>query len=269
MKLNAKSFARNWLPPALAVFLSTMAGRRSRWTGNYSDWNSAVADSSGYDSDVVFESVRSAARDVSAGKALWDRDSVRFHHPEFNWPLLACLMTTATLCRGKLHVLDFGGAFGSTYMQHKAVLSHVAELSWNIVEQPRVVSCGKKEFATDTLNFFETMAQSFSARPINVILLSSVLQYVESPYSLLDECIRFAPQALVIDRTPFASREERITIQRVPKSIYAASYPCRFLDKKRVETTLTASGALMPWFASPVDPPEFQGVMSLRPLTQK
>lgn len=267
MKPPANSFARELLPPALAGFLSTIAGRRSRWTGNYSDWNSAVAASSGYDSDVIFESVRSTALAVRAGKALWDRDSVCFQHPEFNWPLLACLMTAANLSCGKLHVLDFGGAFGSTYMQHRAVLSHVTELSWSVVEQPRMVACGKAQFATDALNFFDTMEKSFAARPINVVLFSSVLQYVEDPYALVEKCIRYEPEALVIDRTPFAATGERITIQRVPKAINSASYPCRFLDKKRVESILTNSRGLTPWFASQPDPPEFQGVMSLKAPT--
>lgn len=264
MSPKIKSLLINVLPPLLLNVLGTIGGRRSRWSGNYPDWASATAASSGYDAVAIFNEVHKAAAAVRDGEALWERDSTRFYHDEYNWQLLACLMTVAARSGGALHVLDFGGALGSTYMQHRKILSELSSCSWSVVEQPHLVACGKAEFGTAELGFFETIEQCFAAQPVNVVLFSSVLQYVETPYELLEKVVGLNPYAIIIDRTPLANRDDRITVQRVPKNIYTASYPCRFLDKVRLETVLTRSRILTPWFASPVDAPEFCGVMSLR-----
>lgn len=263
MSPQLKSLALNVLPPIVLRGLLAVSGRRNRWSGNYPDWASAVAASSGYDSDIIFKSVHRAAVAVRDGEALWERDSTCFYHEEYNWQLLACLMTVAARSGGALHVLDFGGALGSTYMQHRKLLAGLEDCSWSVVEQPHMVACGQAEFATDTLGFFDTIEQCLSARPVNVVLFSSVLQYLENPYELLEKVNNLSPRAIVIDRTPIAKHGERITIQHVLKSIYSASYPCRFLDKQRLENILTKGRVLLPWFVSPVDPPNFVGVMSM------
>lgn len=259
-----KSLLTNALPPFLLKGLSSISGRRSRWTGNYPDWASAMVASSGYDANIIFDVVRKSAASVRYGNALWERDSTCFHHEEYNWQLLACLMTAAARTDGSLHVLDFGGALGSVYMQHRKIFSELQDFSWSVVEQPHVVVCGRDEFSTASLKFYETIEKCFSDQPVNVILFSSVLQYVENPYELLKMVVKLKPLAIIIDRTPLASEGERITVQRVPNNIYSASYPCRFLNKDYLQSILTDSRTLTPWFVSAVDPADFFWVMSLR-----
>jgi putative methyltransferase (TIGR04325 family) len=263
MKPAFKSLLTNVIPPILWSGLKTLGGGRSKWTGNYSNWGDAVAASSGYDAETIFDRARMAAHAVREGRALWERDSTCFYHEEYNWQLLACLMTVAARSSGKLHVLDFGGSLGSTYMQHQKLLAELPECSWSVVEQPHVVSCGEVEFTSGALDFFSNIEQCFLAHQVNVVLFSSVLQYLENPYELLEKVNKFSPRGIVIDRTPIAKHGERITIQNVPKSIYSASYPCRFLNKQRLEHILTKGRVLSPWFVSPVDPPNFVGVMSM------
>lgn len=264
MNSTVKAVAKDLLPPFLQRSLRALGGG-STWNGNYPDWASATAASSGYDSGAIFENVHRAALAVHNGEALWERDSVLFHHEEYNWHLVACLMTVAANCGGRLHVLDFGGALGSSYMQHRKLLSQLPECTWSVVEQRHFVDCGKAEFATDVLDFFETIDDCLAARNINVILFSSVLQYLENPYQLLDTVLELAPVAIIIDRTPFAREGERITVQRVPKSIYPASYACRMLDKQKVEIMLGGARSLTPWFRNNFDPDFFYGAMSFLP----
>lgn len=263
MNPTLKSLLTNVIPPMLLNGLRAVSGGRSKWTGDYSSWAGAVAASSGYDAKAIFDRVQKAARAVRDGDALWERDSTCFYEEEYNWQLLACLMTVAARSGGKLHVLDFGGALGSTYMQHRKLLATLPECSWSVVEQPHVVSCGKAEFTIGALDFFSEIEQCFSAHPVNVVLFSSVLQYLESPYELLEKVNKLSPVAIIIDRTPVSTHGERITIQHVPKSIYSASYPCRFLDKQRLENILIKGRVLSPWFVSPVDPLNFVGVMAM------
>lgn len=258
-----KALAIDVAPPIVIRALLSAAGRRNSWSGNYPNWASAVAASSGYNAEAIFENVRAAAAAVRDGQAVWERDSTCFYHEAYNWELMACLMTTAARSGGALHVLDFGGALGSTYMQHRKILAGLQDCSWNVVEQAHIVRCGRAEFSTNILGFQESIDECFSSQPVNVVLFSSVLQYLENPYELLQEIINRCPAAIIIDRTPLAQKGERITIQHVPKRIYAATYPCRFLDRLRVAAMLTQSRALVPWFESRVDPRGFWGTMSL------
>src|SRR4051794_32795642 len=106
-----KTVAKALLPPVLAEW----AGRRwatagSAWAGDYPSWSAARAASSGYDDGGVLERVKTAALAVKEGRAVYERDSVLFDEVQYSWPLLAGLMWIAARSRGRLEVLDFGGA---------------------------------------------------------------------------------------------------------------------------------------------------------------
>lgn len=268
--MKFRSFFKKVTPPVLwellrGIFYNASVNSAPPWQGNYPDWQSACAAcSGGYDSDAIFQKVREAARKVRDGKALWERDSVCFYHEEYNIPLVAWLMSVAAYHKGSLHVLDFGGALGSTYMQNRKFLDKLPDFSWNVVEQPHVVACGEDEFTTDTLHFYGTLAESFAKQPINVVLLSSVLQYLAEPYALLEEATSYQPYAVIVDRTPFLPQQERFTVQQVPKEIYPAAYPCRWLDRSRIERVIAPQYTVFPDYQSPVDPEGFYGLFALR-----
>lgn len=234
------------------------------FSGNYPDWQSAQAASIGYDSDAIFCRVLEAARKVKDGEALWERDSVPFYHEEYNIPLLSALMSVAAWNKGRLRVLDFGGAFGSTYWQHRQLLQKLEVLSWNVIEQPQIVSCGREEFQTDVLQFWPDMQSCAVLGAVDVVLFSSVLQYMESPYELLEQAIDISPKAIILDRTPFAEKDEHITVQHVPPTIYQASYPCRWLDKTRVTTLFEDFYHCLPRHSTHIDPPGFYGVVAVK-----
>ncbi|WP_407844992.1 methyltransferase, TIGR04325 family [Desulfovibrio falkowii] len=268
-KAKCKELGKDFLPPVLLRCIQKLRqrGRNTQalaWQGDYPDWQSAVAASTGYDQDAIFVKVRDAARAVRDGKALWERDSVLFYHEEYNLPLLSALMSIAAWNKGRLRVLDFGGALGSTYWQHKPLLQNLDIISWSVVEQPHVVACGREEFSTDDLQFWLDMQSCAAKGPIDVVLFSGVLQYMEFPYKLLEQAVALNPQAIILDRTPFAEKGERITVQNVPPEIYPASYPCRWLDKERVGTVLKSSYHLLPHHSTHIDPPGFYGFVAIR-----
>jgi len=268
-QLDIKYQCKDLLPPVLLRYIQKLrrqgdAPSTVRWEGNYTDWQSAAAAASGYDHDAIFIKVREAARAVRGGRALWERDSVLFYHEEYHWPLLSGLMAVAAWNRGRLSVLDFGGALGSTYMQHRSLLNGLDELRWNIVEQPHFVACGREEFTTDILRFWPSMGECAAVSPPDVILFSSVLQYLEESYAVLEQAASFRPKVIILDRTPFAPKGERITVQHTPPEIYPASYPCRWLDRRRVNEILESRYRLLPDHNTPIDPPGFCGFMAVR-----
>jgi putative methyltransferase (TIGR04325 family) len=181
--------------------------------------------------------VRSAALKVKRGEAAYERDAVLFDRVEHAWPLLASLMWVAARERGRLEVLDFGGSLGSSYVQNRAFVDTLPESGWSIVEQPHFVSCGKADFEGGKLRFFETIEACATARAPNVVVLSSVLQYLEDPGAVLAQLGRFP--YLVIDLTPVHDGpRDRLTLQTVPPTIYPARYPCWVFSEARLAEAL-------------------------------
>ena len=186
-----------------------------------------MAASTGYDSEIILEKTRVALMKVKNGEAVYERDSVLFDKIEYAWPLLAGLMWVAARCGGTLNVLDFGGSLGSTYFQNRAFLSTLPRVRWNIVEQHRHVETGKRWFEDDRLRFYTDIADCLGETQPNLVLLSSVLQYLDRPFTIFEQILRLPCDWVIIDRTPFwDGSTDRLCVQRVPPSIYPASYPC-------------------------------------------
>lgn len=226
MSLDIKNKIKNILPPALVNALKQNIGYG--WFGDYNSWKEAERVCSGYDSDLILEKCKEAALKVKNGDAIFERDSVLFYKPEPSPLVLTGLLHCAFENQGKLNVLDFGGSFGSSYYQNIDFLSKLSNLSlsWNIVEQENFVKVGKELFQTDNLKFYNTIEDCFSEHKINVLLLSSVLQYLENPNTLLDKLTSLDIDYIIFDKTAFNnSIKDIITVQKVSPSIYKASYP--------------------------------------------
>jgi putative methyltransferase (TIGR04325 family) len=205
---------------------------RYGWFRTALPWSKAVNRCGGYDSDLILEKCRQSLLQVKQGNAVYERDSVLFDHIEYSWPVLAGLMTAAAHAGGRLHVLDIGGSLGSTYFQNGRFLKCLKDVVWHIVEQPQFVACGKADFTNEQLKFHEEIDDIIAFNNINVILVSSMLQYVENPYDLLSDIVKKQVPFLIFDRTTFSSDAENfLAIQKVNPSIYSASYPCWFLDR--------------------------------------
>jgi putative methyltransferase (TIGR04325 family) len=103
-----------------------------------------------------------------------------------------------------------------------------------VVEQAHYVDTGRNHIQDDTLRFYSSIDDCLIQNKPNVVLLASVLQYLpEVPKiikSINDSCVT----TLIIDRTPFNNEPmDKICIQKVPTSIYNASYPMRVFSVGR------------------------------------
>lgn len=228
MKDSLKNRIKPFIPEAIRRFVS---GIHYGWHGNYETWQDALSQSSGYDSPHILEKVRNSAFLVREGRAAYERDSVLFSNMEYSYELLSMLMWVAARKGGRLNVMDFGGSLGSTFFQNRKFIESLHEIHWCIVEQPGFVETGKKYFETDILRFYHSIEECTSAFNIDIALFSSVLQYIELPFEILEKVAEQKIEYLLIDRTPFTDKPDRITIQKVPPSIYSAVYPCWFFNK--------------------------------------
>lgn len=226
-----KQFIKSFIPPILLNILKKTKINKYGWKGNYNSWKEVEDISSGYDSDKILQTVKKSLLKVKNGDAVYERDSVIFDKVQYSWPLLAGLMFCSAKMGGGLNVLDFGGSLGSTYYQNKIFFDALKNVSWSIVEQKNYVDVGKKEFENDNLKFFYDVDECLKNEKPNILLLSSVLQYIAKPYELIDNILKSDFEFILIDRTPFSKKGEQIKLQIVPPSIYEASYPCRFFNK--------------------------------------
>jgi putative methyltransferase (TIGR04325 family) len=235
--MNPRNVAKLLLPPIVLEgwrIIQSRQGRDFDLIGNYSSWNEALRASTGYDTELILEKTKAALLNVKNGEAIYERDSVLFNEIQYTWPLLAGLMWVAAQSHGRLNVLDFGGSLGSTYYQNRAFLPNLPEVRWNIIEQSAHVKVGKEYFEDEVLKFFPNIEICLSETKPNVVLLSSVLQYLEDPYDMLNKLLDLSCEYVIIDRTPFwEGSSDRLCVQKVPPSIYPASYPSWIFAKEK------------------------------------
>jgi putative methyltransferase (TIGR04325 family) len=230
-----KATARDWLPPIVFRWVRKIipvGGEVIRFHGDFATWKEAAAQCTGYDAEEILARVLHATLKVKRGEAKYERDSVLFDQIEYAWPVLAGLMWAAARNGGRLNVLDFGGALGSSYFQNRRFLQALPEVRWSIVEQSHYVEAGRAHIQDESLRFYKTIEECLNENQPNVILMSGVLQYLPDPEQIINEIIAVRTDIVILDRTIInLSETHRIYIQHVPTSIYSAAYPCRSLSQ--------------------------------------
>jgi putative methyltransferase (TIGR04325 family) len=236
--VGARRIARDWLPPAVVRKLTRGGSGALTFSDGFESWEAASASAEGYDAPSILRQVTAATERASTGEVAFERDGITFDEPETRWPVAAALLMAANRSGGRLRVLDFGGSLGSVYWQHRRLLSDI-ELSWGVVEQQDFIREGAR-FANSELSFHPSIDEFLSAGKPDLILLSSVLQYLSAPHEILESLSATGATYLLIDRTPVSALTHDIaTVQRVPEQIYKASYPAWILSESQLLESLS------------------------------
>ncbi len=247
-----KALARDWLPPVLARWFRQIRGGGIRFEGDFATWAEANNHCTGYDAKEILAKVLTSTLKVKHGEAAFERDSVLFDKIEYSWPVLAGLMWAAARSGGRLNVLDFGGALGSSYFQNRKFLQSLPEVRWNVVEQPHYVDAGRKHIQDEQLRFYKTLEECLAENQPSVILLSSVLQYIESPTDLISKLNKVGALCLIVDRTSFTLHgKDRLVVQKVPAAIYSASYPMWIFSQSEFEKLMSKNWRIVATNISP------------------
>jgi putative methyltransferase (TIGR04325 family) len=240
-----KSIIRLFLPPIFYKIKAALNKKKySSYRGNFNSW-SEVSElfSDNYDSPHILESVEKAAFKVKNGEAVFERDSVCFYEKDYRYPILSNLLSIANFNSGNLSVLDFGGSLGCFYNQHMDYLKRIKNLKWSIVEQENFVKSGRENFQEDGLRFYFSIEECLVTTDIDVVLFSSVIQYLEFPHDTLKEVFAARPDFILFDRTIFIDGEDdRLTIQHSPKRIFSASTQCWFFSKTKFIENMRLAG---------------------------
>jgi putative methyltransferase (TIGR04325 family) len=228
---------RSWVvPPGVREWVALRSKHFTQFDDTGGSWGAAQDQSSGYDANEILVKVQASTEAVLRGDAAFERDGVAFDSPEYRWPVLAGLLEVAAR-EGELKVLDFGGSLGSAYWQHRKFFSGL-KVSWGVIEQPGFITAGK-ELNQSSIDFFSNVTDYLESFTPNVILLSSVLQYLPNPEQTLSELLATSANTLILDRTPMSAADSNIPcLQIVPPHIYAGSYPAWVFSKNWLRTQL-------------------------------
>ncbi len=238
MTSSFRELLKDLLPPVVkrwaAVVFHRLFRRGTVFAGHYADWETAASAATGYSTPEILERTRKAVLLVKRGEARFERDSVILPEPEYSFPALTALLGIAAQSEGRLDVVDFGGSLGSSFFQFRPLLAGVSSLRWAVVEQAHFVECGRREIAGDGLSFHATITEAIEASGRRLFFASSVLQYLPDPGRFIEELLEYRFDYILIDRTAFHSGlRDRLTLQRNPSTLYAASYPAWFFNEER------------------------------------
>ncbi len=224
------------------------------FSGDYKSWDEVEKLCEGYSSTNILEKTLESTSKVKSGEAVFERDSFIFDKVQYSCGLLACLFKVAIENDNKLRVLDFGGSLGSHYFQNKEFLKPIEIESWTVVEQEHYVKAGNEKIADDILHFANSIDDVQNS---NVLVLSSVLQYLPNPYEWLERFINKGIDYIIVDRTAFSlEHKNRLTLQSVPPEIYDAKYPAWFLDEEKFLSLFNEKYELIMDFEDGIDKAE-------------
>lgn len=259
MKTRIAAFLRLFIPYGLLLLLRYLRRYKTSivYDGDYSSWSEAESAADGYGSDAIIEKVFASTNAVLRGEAVYERDSWLFYREEYNWAFICALSRIRLFGCRQLHLVDFGGALGSSYWQNKKQFDMFSEVDWHVVEQKSFLDASAKLKYTAPLTFEESIGESFSKYPINVVLFSSVLQYIKNFQDILNDTFSHSPEFIIIDRTPLFTEGTvpQILVESVPETIYPATYACEFRLKDEFLQIFLQSGyeLIMQWDSN-IDP---------------
>ena len=226
------------ITPPIFIFWFKKLFHRKKFIRNVKNWDEALDISTSYNTADVFNKTLNSARLVRDGKAVYERDSVIFNKIQYDYKLLSSLLFIANT-QNRLHVVDFGGALGTSYRQNLKYLDSLdVSKKWTIIEQSEYVRIGTNEFQTDVLSFSGSISNiDFE---IDVIMMCGSICYLEKPYDILDQIKKAKPKFILIVRTPFSnSMNDELSIQIVPNNIYEATFPIWTFSETKFITYLS------------------------------
>lgn len=220
------------------------------FTGQYDLWEMAENNARGYDENGILQKVYEATLQVINGEAAYERDSVLFYDPQYNFRLLS-LFGKLAKDQKKINILDFGGALGSEYWKNRCMLEkYNIDYTWNVVEQKNYVSLGKNSISDERLFFFDNVSEI--KKSIDIVLLSSVLQYLENYEEIIKQILALSATYILIDRQ-CVSNKTMICVQVVGANIYNASYPVRIIAENELLSQFKEEYELVTVFDSEAD----------------
>jgi len=226
-----------FLPPIIKKYINS---RKWKFEGNYKSWAEALNNCNGYDSFQVVKGMKErhevwikSYQELNKQTSYLDLIS-RNILSYFFYPIIELDKTI-------INVLDIGGAAGGHFSIVRDNLPTGKTLNWTINETQTAVNEFSKSFPQSGLTFNSNIKDLYASN-YDIIYMSGTLQDLESPYSIFESIKIISHKYLIITRLPLIdSNNDYLTIQHVPKSYYAGSYPSWFFSSQKFVSFLDAN----------------------------
>lgn len=183
------------------IFYSLSLSRNEsiRLNSIFLTYSDALNYSDGYDNPKIAEMLRSNAQHMLNTPNAYVRDGIVFNCGNYSFALLGAIYAEDR--KHDINVLDFGGNLGSFYYQHIEYLRRGIN-KWIVIEQSYLVEIAKEFKFDDKLVYYHDL-DKVKYYHFDLIILSSVLPYLEEPYHILKDLLAFRAEFVFIDRTYF------------------------------------------------------------------
>ena len=229
--------------------------------GPYPSYAAALAAATGYDSPLVTQLVEEATLAVLEGRAAYERDGVAFA----SRPPHAIHTALQPFLEPGLTIADFGGGLGGLFINAPELFPSTSRRL--VIEQASMVASGRRISARYGLGLHFIDATVEPLPPIDVLIASSVLQYLPDPWEqlsrLLEKC---RPAAVVLDRTSVHLGASRWYLQTNPGYYREeVTYPIQVLDRERLRESFPGYRLEKEWHNSfDAQSPEHVGWLFIR-----
>lgn len=162
----------------------------------------------------------------------------------YDYPVLWWL--SSAFRSGANSILDIGGSVGVHFHAYKKWLQFPQDLSWTVVEVPKVVQVGRRLAqvqAAQALRFSSDLSGTVARSVSNVWIVAGALQYLEHPSfaDLLCQC-RKRPQHLLLNKLPLYDGDDFVTTQNLGQSCFA---PVHIFNRARFIESILAEGYIL------------------------
>ena len=218
--ISAKQLAKDFGTPAFVIDEDDFRTRAK-------SWSDAVAHSSGYQSKKTIDSLISSDPINPANLS-----SHFFIGNRLQQIASAFLEGVASSNKNTIRVIDVGGGLGQYFFLLEKLAPSI-QFEWVILETTALCELAKSVAPTKkNIGWISSLADTQGT--FDIALLSSVIQYVESPFDLLDDLMKVA-KFLIVNRLPLtSSRNPKICIQRPGFFESKGSYPVNILSEDEI-----------------------------------
>jgi putative methyltransferase (TIGR04325 family) len=162
----------------------------SIWEGVYAHYRDVPAKGAPFDSASWADSIRPAA----AGSTAAGRHGAEWASGMGDHALLAALGAVIAGKAGTLTVLDYGGGAGEGFARLAAgIVAHPGSMCYHVVETPVVCETARRFWGDDQRIQFHTTLP-LGVTQVDIVYLSSVLQYIEDYDGLIARLCDYRPQ---------------------------------------------------------------------------
>ena len=242
----------DWLlPPKMRVLVRVLLSRFIGFT-KVESWELAVHKSSGYESVDVVKPVVTAARRVLIDSQTSNVSTSRYQ--QIAAAMLYCISQGRFSSVEPIRVLDVGGG-GADYFHQFQEFAPQINFDWTVLETPTMAEAMSNEFGQNFSNLRWVNSIENTCETYDVILCSSVFQYVENPIELLATLVAKSG-FLIVNRIPLVdSSKHFVAVQRIISDGKRTSYPVHFFAEKKFLNEMAQYGDIeMRWLVTEDQP---------------